>query len=509
MNPDSSTLIASSQNAAAPGEAPPNCGNVTTQQPLNRTRRDWCKTAAVVGLAAAGGARLPFAARAAVAAVAAGPTAVPEIGSRRELFVDDFLIAQLDGAALHAHQPEPRDVVLTCDAPWEGNTSAYYTLFADDDRFRMYYRGAHWDVAAKKEAHPEFACYAESRDGLTFTKPKLGLFEFNGSKENNIVLTGTGTHCFTAFKDGNPAAPAEARYKAVSAVFKKGLYAYQSPDGVRWSWMKQTPVITDGAFDSQNLAFWDAARGEYRAYWRHFANGVRAIRTATSKDFLHWEKQADLRYVDSPAEHLYTNAVLPYARAPHLFLGFPTRFQPKHQQVEPVFMSSRDGVLFKRWPEPLIPITAPKDRDGNRSNYMTWGLLQLPGQDRELSVYATEAYYSGPGSRVRRFAFRTDGFVSVRAGATGGTLLTKPFTFTGGKLALNVVSKGPTRVELQDTSGKVLPGFAFTDCAPITGDFIDHTVNWRGGSLATHAGKPVRLKFELKDADVFAMKFNA
>ena len=465
------------------------------------TRRQWLQSTAVLGAAAALSPSGPSVIRAADAG------ALLALGSRRELFLDDFLIAELAGATLHAHQPEPRDVAITCDAPWEGNTSAYYTLFADGDLIRMYYRGAHWDTAAKKEAHPEFACYAESRDGLVFTKPKLGLFEFRGAKENNIILTGTGTHCFTAFKDGNPAAPPEARYKAVSAVFKRGLYAYQSPDGVRWSWMKQEPVITAGAFDSQNLAFWDASRGEYRAYWRIFTGGVRAIRTATSKDFLRWENQADLRYADSPAEHLYTNAVMPYARAPHLFIGFPTRFQPKHQQVEPVFMSSRDGVLFKRWAEPLIPITAPKDRDGNRSNYMTWGLVQLPGQDREMSVYATEAYYAGPGSRVRRFVFRTDGFVSIRAGAAGGSLLTKPFTFAGGRLTLNVSSKGPTRVEVQSPEGKALPGFAATDCAAITGDFIDHPVGWRGGSLASLAGKPIRLKFDLHDADLFSLQF--
>jgi len=470
------------------------------------SRRAWLQAAAVTGTAAA----LPQLLTAAAGAADAPASSAVTLGSRRELFLDDFLIAKLDGAALKAHQPEPREVVITCDAPWEGNTSAYYTIFADEDRFRMYYRGWHWDEATKKAAHAEFACYAESRDGLTFTKPKLGLHEFAGSKQNNIVLTGTGTHCFTAFKDGNPAALPEARYKAVSAVFKKGLYAYQSPDGVRWSWVQQQPVITDGAFDSQNLAFWDATRNEYRAYWRFFTNGVRAIRTATSKNFLHWENQADLRYADSPAEHLYTNAIMPYARAPHLFIGFPTRFQPKHQQVEPVFMSSRDGVLFKRWPEPLIPITAPKDRDGNRSNYMAWGLLQLPGQERELSVYATEAYYTGPGSRVRRFVFRTDGFVSVRADATGGTLLTKPFTFDGARLTLNIASKGATRVEVQDAGGKALPGFALADASPITGDFIEHTVLWKSGSdLRKLAGQPIRLKFELKDADVFAMKFNA
>jgi len=198
---------------------------------------------------------------------------------------------------------------------------------------------------------------------------------------------------------------------------------------------------------------------------------------------------------------------MPYFRAPHLFIGFPTRFQPKTQQVEPVFMSSRDGVLFRRWSEALIPITAPKDRAGNRSNYMTWGLLQLPGNDRELSVYATEAYYAGPASRFRRFVFRTDGFVSVHAGSEG-VLTTKPLTFAGSKLAVNLASKGPTRVELQDAAGKPLPGFALNDCLPIADDAIDHVVRWKSGDdLSKLAGRPVRLRFVLKEADLYAIRF--
>src|SRR5262249_23493524 len=156
-------------------------------------------------------------------------------------------------------------------------------------------------------------------------KPKLGLFEFQGSKANNIVWVGEGTHNFTPFKDANPKCPPEARYKAL-ALGKGGLKAYQSPDGIRWSLTRDQAVIPAGAFDSQNLAFWDQARGEYRAYWRYFSKpgGLRAIRTATSRDFLHWENQADLNYGSAPGEHLYTNAVQPYSRAPHLFLGFPT-----------------------------------------------------------------------------------------------------------------------------------------------------------------------------------------
>ncbi|MCX7825616.1 MAG: hypothetical protein N2689_08655 [Verrucomicrobiae bacterium] len=478
------------------------------------SRRQWLKTAL-----AAGASMVSWRSR---AAEAAAPDVI-NIASRRELFVDDFLIERMTGAELRLHKPEAREVALVCDAPWEGNTSAYYAIFRDGDRFRAYYRGSHFDETKKKASHPEVACYAESRDGITWTKPKLGVCEFAGSKDNNIVWTGEGSHNFTPFKDANPACPRDARYKAlaggttlIDGKKKHCLNALKSTDGVRWTMLKEA-VITAGAFDSQNLAFWDGARREYRAYWRIFTAGytdergwkpagVRAIRTATSKDFIHWENHADLRYVDSPPEHLYTNAVMPYFRAPHLFVGFPTRYQPKTQQVEPVFMTSRDGVLFRRWAEELIPITAPKDRDGNRSNYMTWGLLQLPGQDRELSVYATEAYYKGPASRVRRFTFRTDGFVSVHASGKG-ELLTKPLRFTGKTLELNV--KGSVRVEIQDASGEPLPKFALADCQPFAGDDIARIVKWKSGpSVHALAGKPVRLRFVLENADLFSMKFN-
>ena len=463
-------------------------------------------------LSAAIGAPLPLL-RAADAPRREG--AAIDIGKRRELLVDDFLIEKLSGVQLALHKPEARDVVLVCDRPWEGNTSAYYTIFEDAGLFRMYYRGWHFDEKTKMPAHQEFTCYAESRDGIKWEKPQLGLFEFDGSKQNNIIWAGPeGCHNFTPFKDGNPACAADARYKAlatgsliVNGKKKTGLHAYKSADGVRWSRISETPVITNGAFDSQNLAFWDELRGEYRACWRFFTNGVRAIRTATSKDFVQWDHEADLTYGDAPAEHLYTNAIRAYARAPHIFVGFPTRFQPKNQQVEPVFMSSRDGVRFRRWADALIPITAPKDRDGNRSNYMTRGLLQLPDNDRELSVYATEAYYTGTGSRVRRFVYRMDGFVSARAGAEGGSIVTKPLTFTGGQLWLNIVSKGRTRVELQDADGKPLPGFTLDDCTPITGDFIDQPVVWKGGMLSSLGAKPVRVHFALADADLYTFQF--
>ena len=271
-----------------------------------------------------------------------------DIGSRRELFVDDFLIDRLTGKTQQRlHHPEPKEIVLVHDAPWEGSGSGYHSVFRDGDRYRMYYKAWQLTVTPGKVntgEHPLFTCYAESDDGIHWRKPELGLHDFKGSKANNIVIphgkmgnvNPDGGHP-AVFKDENPAAPADAKYKAiVRSNSQKGLLALKSADGLRWSPMADLPVITDGAFDSQNLAFWDMERGVYRAYWRYFTAGTtdeknwkpeghRAIRTATSKDFLHWENQQDLGYEDSPSEQLYTNQVKPYHRAPHLLIALGRR----------------------------------------------------------------------------------------------------------------------------------------------------------------------------------------
>ena len=190
-------------------------------------------------------------------ASAAEPLTLGPDGTRRELFVDGHLIANMTGGAkLHLHRPEPKEVVLTTDAPWEGNTSAYYTIFRDGEMYRMYYRASHWDTEAKKATHREVTCYAESRDGIHWVKPNLGLFEFNGSTENSIVVDGLGTHCFVAFKDGNPDSPPEARYRGIARgrpVGKKGLYIFESPDGIRWRLTRDETSGDDGATSGSGI----------------------------------------------------------------------------------------------------------------------------------------------------------------------------------------------------------------------------------------------------------------
>jgi len=445
--------------------------------------------------------------------IAAEPAAV-EIGQRRELFVDHHLIEDVTGEAkLEVQQAEPHEVVLVTDEPWEGNTCAYYTIFQDGDLYRMYYRGSHSGNVGPKP-HPEFACYAESKDGIHWTKPELGLFEFAGSKQNNIVWQGVGTHNFTPFIDTNPRCKEAEKYKAIGRGGKgypRGLYAFASPDGIHWSLLRDTPIITQGNFDSQNLAFWDPVSKLYRDYHRKTRGGKRDIMLATSQDFLQWTDPKFLEYPGADPEHLYTNAIRRYDRAMHLLIGFPTRYLPQEgSRVEPIFMASRDGITFHRWSQPVIPESAPEDRGGNRSNYMTWGLVEINGEPKQYSVYATEAYYEGPDSRVRRFTLRKDGFVALTGAKQGGKLTTKPIKFDGNALMLNFATrgKGSVRVELQDASGQPLPGFSLDDCEPLTGDTLAGKVKWKGdGQLGELSGKAVRMVFQVKDADLFAYQF--
>jgi hypothetical protein len=437
------------------------------------------------------------------------PLAAEALGARLEPLIDDYWIDRFGGSSkLVAQQPTPREVVLTADAPWEGNTSAYYTVFRDGDIYRMYYRGSHFDEATKKSAHREVTCYAESKDGIHWTKPELALFDFNGSKRNNIVWDGAGGHCFAPFLDTNRSAAKDARYKALTRV-DGGLLALKSADGIRWTPISDKPVITKGAFDSQNLAFWDSHLGKYREYHRAF-RGLRDIMTGTSDDFVHWTEPQFLEYVGAPPEHLYTNTVQPYPGALHLLIGFPTRFLPATQQTEPTFMVSRDGTSFRRYRDAVIPTSAPANRDGNRSNYMAWGLVQLPGQSNEWSVFAKEAYYTGTGSRLRRFTYRPDGLVALTAGADGGEVLTRPLTFRGQRLLLNYRARpnGSLQVELLDADGHPLGGFAATDNTPLSGDSLSTAAAWTNGSdLASLAGQPVRLRFILHDAELFSFRF--
>ncbi|NUQ61279.1 MAG: hypothetical protein HUU20_02255 [Pirellulales bacterium] len=451
-----------------------------------------------------------------------------EIGSRRELFVDRYLIQRLDGVQLKLHSPQPAGVALRLDRPWEGAYSGYFTVIKDGPKYRMYYRGL---PVLQDGSEAETTCYAQSDDGISWNRPNLGLYEVCGTKQNNVVLHGhaPASHNFSPFLDSKPGVPASERFKAAGGL--RGLLAFASEDGIHWKKLREEPIITEGAFDSQNVVFWSETEGLYVCYFRTFSQGVRSVSRATSPNFLTWSKPVAMHYGDAPPEHLYTNQTHPYFRAPHIYISLPMRFFPgrtalsdevfKKLQVRPeyasyarsecsdgVFVTSRAGNQYDR--TFLEAFFRPGLDPGNWvSRSMMAALGVVPTGPAEMSLY----YHQHDGQttfHLLRATLRTDGFASVHASYQGGEIVTRPLKFAGKELTINYSTSaaGSIRVEIQDEAGKPIPGYRLTDATEIIGDQIERAVAWKAGTdLGALAERPVRLRFVLKDADLYSLRF--
>lgn len=466
-----------------------------------------------------------------------------EIGSRLELFVDRHLVERFEGTELKLHPPRDEGEVFHFDQPWEGVFSGYGTVIHEDGRFRLYYRGK---PDFQSDGVAEVVCYAESADGIAWERPSLRLHDYEGSRDNNIILTESPVaHNFSPFLDTRPGVPQEERFKAIGGAIIKnpggGLIAFTSADGIHWRKLRDEPVITKGAFDSQNVAFWSAHEGRYVAYFRTFTAGVstaeewrldglRGISRAVSDDFLTWSETSPMRYEPPQTEHFYTNQTQPYFRAPHLYLATAARFVPGQNALspeetvglgvperyarvardtsDPVLLTSRDGETYDQtFRESLVPPSLRPEEWISRSNYPLLNLVQTGPE--EMSFYIQHDY-GAPSAHVRRYTWPLDRIASVSADFAGGEFVTRPLVFEGESLHLNFATSavGSIRVELQDEKDTPIPGFTLEDSDPLLGNRLDRVATWGGrDDLSSLAGKAVRLRFVMKAADLYALQF--
>jgi len=458
-----------------------------------------------------------------------------DIGTRRELFVDRYLIDSMDGASLKLNEPRDEGPALRFDRPWEGLYPCYATVFKDGDVYRMYYRGR--TEVSGGGGSSAVTCYAESTDGVTWARPNLGLFEVTGTRDNNVVLANAPRHVgnFSPLLDTRPGVDPAQRYKAFAGGPPT---AFVSADGIRWAKLREEPVLSHDrpAWDSQNLAFWSESEGCYVGYFRTHrpspdveGHGYRWVSRSTSEDFVSWGPLLEMDAGDTPPEHLYTNGTHPYFRAPHIYIALAKRFLPGKAALTPeqantlvvdpghgtdssdaVFMTSRGGNQYDRTFMEAFIRPGPSARDWvARDNTPALGVV--PTGPRDLSIYRV-SHYGQPTAHMTRYSMRLDGFVSVNGGYAGGEMLTKPFRFEGSQLELNYATgaAGGALVEVQDEAGRPIPGYELDECRLIFGDEIARTVSWSAGpDLGALQGMPVRLRFHLSDADLFSMRFRA
>lgn len=462
-----------------------------------------------------------------------------DLGGRRELFVDDFLISSKTNVALTLHEPRDEGVAFKFDEPWEGQFCAYVTVIRDGDHFRAYYRGK---ADGTRDGVGECTCVAESSDGRNWTKPKLGLLEMNGTKENNVILAESGfSHNFSPFVDSSAGCPADQRYKAIAGYQNTGLKSFCSPDGLHWKAMQNTPVLTTNdvpaykyMFDSQNVAFWSETENCYLLFFRVYKDRFRRVARAESKDFLHWTNIHLMEYhgsdgtaASAPVENLYTSQTHPYFRASQIYVAVAARFMLGRQVLtdeeakaigvhpsyfhdisDAVFMTSRGDDIYDRvFMSAFIRPGIGAQNWVSRTTYPALNVVQTG--TNEMSVYANQNY-AQPTAHLHRYSLRLDGFASLRAPYEGGEVVTKPLTFSGNQLLLNFSTSaaGGIKIGISDENDKMIPGYSFADSVESIGNEIERPARWKKGvDVSALAGKTVRLHFKMKDADLYAIQF--
>ncbi|MHB1153316.1 MAG: hypothetical protein ACYCWE_06300 [Eubacteriales bacterium] len=444
------------------------------------------------------------------------------LGKKIEMFTDDYLIGTSENVLLTLNRPVCREKVLTFEKLWEGAGSLGLTVFNDGEQIRMYYRG--FPSGASDLDDMQTSCLAVSKDGIHFERVDINKIDYKGIKENNIVYKGVEAHNFSPFYDENPDCPPNEKYKAIGGILSTGgIHIYASADGINWHELEEKAVITDGAFDSMNTAFYDRNAKKYRCYSRYFTqgdwHGFRAIQSCTSEDFHNWSKQTYNNYIgqDEIYEHFYTNATRPVPGAEHMLVSIPMRFAesrkklPEHNYTgvsDCVLMTSRDGINWNRPFKEAWIYGGLTPREWTQRCFITMSGI-IPVND-DFSFYIMKNYMwdnndSNEGAGIWRYTIPAYRFASVYAGAAGGEFTTKPFIWEDESIGINYNTSAVGFIKAAVIGAD---GFGFDECGEIFGNELSHEITWNGKTLKEFNGKEIKLAFKLNDAYLYAIKGN-
>ena len=483
---------------------------------------------------------------------------VPE--GQRQLFLDDYGIASIENLGRTMHQPVKRGAVIRPTPPEETSIQTRSAPAWDPEQkvFKL------WLLVSRTGGNSGTG-YVESRDGLHWTKPALRQKEIDGSLENNLVTPDPAREwpanaIENVVFDPDDPDPAQ-RYKGFAHCYDREPMV--SPDGIRWT-LLNVPALKSS--DESNLSY-DAQTRTFMATLKTGGPHGRSHVLTTSKDFEHWTEPVLTFHADDLDQELgianikarYANPAMqqPSHNIPEtynvdmynvgvfryggLYIALPSMF---HQT----------GKVSKDWPgfdDPRIPEDMRKAyrESGDWSGFhdvqlacsrdlKTWqrlgdrkpfiGSSPLGAGAYDLACVLPPSfpvvrgdelwfYYTGGmnyglvvdrGVNASAFAIclavlRRDGFISLDAGETAGTLLTQPFAMPSGALYVNADAfSGEIRAEVLDEAGTVL---AVSD--PMQGDLLNGEVKWRNGGIAELKGQTVRLRFTLRGASFYSYWF--
>jgi hypothetical protein len=412
--------------------------------------------------------------------------------------------------------------------------------------------------------------YAESEDGLHWRKPGMGKLFLDGRNTNTVFSYPPYEIAaeLSVLLDEHDPDPAR-RYKAVyvlrspnanrpkrstmPAPHCAGVSLAFSPNGIDWTPFEGNPIVTHWGGDAQILTYDPIDR-------KYVLNGRADMKWATShpesdpwffpvypgnvpgiwgtrrcqyrhesEDCIHWTK-GELMLEPGPDDNLQDAYYdfIPW-RAGELHLGILNVFHEVDNTLDMELLYSRDGKAWQHLPgrRPLIA----RGPEGSYDSYMLettnppvvvgdelwiyygggsvhhdWWIF---GQAQRLDVpEAKDPRFAYDGFHICLATLRLDGWVSLDATIREGYIETKPVFSAGKHLFINgrCAAGGTIQVEVMDNWNHVWPGYGKADCQTFTGDSVHHKVAWTGGDAVNMIPGIVKLRFHLRDAELYSFQ---
>ncbi|MCH2131287.1 MAG: LamG domain-containing protein [Pirellulaceae bacterium] len=470
------------------------------------------------------------------------------ISTTVQLFVDDYLIASAEGfhRTVHSWKKHPQNPVLRPDKPWEfgGNYINTHGSVIYDEQDRLF-KAWYWTLNDEDSVLPtsqiKSMCYATSSDGIHWEKPNVGLFEFQGSKDNNMVMASSRDvinslpTLFTYGAIKTPSDPDPSRlYKACfyerppGASYigpNDGVWTAVSPDGIHWT--KRNVLAIPQLGDTVGFCY-DSIHQRYLCFGKRYTDRGRARFQSESTDFVNWTTSRLILETDDEDDQpcdLYNNTGFVWG---DMLLGWLQVFyhqeDPFKHRLVLELIYSRDGLNWQRMPGRPTVLDVGPDGSWDRTNQSPAIGTPILVDDEMYLYYAGDTRYHGPykgvnlgesRGQIGLGLLRRDGFVSMDATPSGGVLTTKPLV-VGTKFAsdepvhlyLNVKADfGHCRVELLDEAGDPIDGFGKDIADDLMSDNVQAVATWKGNSdISSLVDRPLRLRFHLKNARLYSFR---
>lgn len=428
----------------------------------------------------------------------------------RHLVLDSRKIASTSNVklVLGKIKKHPANPLFGEEKPWEQRFDNFYgSIIYEEDKelYRLWWNPFIYDPDEGAEERENGLEYAYSKNGIKWTKPNLGLVEYEGSRKNNLINRDSG-HGHGIFKDPHEADPAKL-YKMIAR--ESGVSVAYSTDGMHWSdWIKAFKAKAD----THNNAIWAPTLNRYVAISREFRgegnNRRRVVARSESKDFLSGWSDVEIVMDGGPKFQTYANAVFHHAG---VYLGlvaiFDTSDGPTDNKVWTELAWSPDTKQWHRICEgtPFIPnSTVEGDPD--------WGTAYACLNPLFRDTDEVRIYYGGCDGKHNRYrdgylmlaTIRKDRWAGYEASGVGA-VETAGVTCDGPNLYVcaDVREGGSIRAEVIGADG-----LALNDCKPIRTDVSDGRITWSGRDLKELRGSAIKLRFELEKATIYSFFTN-